>query len=202
MSATLRIGSALLAVVASATWPALAQSAGAVKGTARACTLLTDAEVQKLINRGQQAYGEPTGLTLGADTDTACEYPIGAQIVLFSGPGSADRFDVFLKRFSKDQVPRHPVADIGDRAFIMFPPPRDKDEDRLAYLVGYVGQNTFAVSMAAREGQAGSPMLQYCKTGQLSKQECAELEKDKGETPESLQPAVEEVARAVVPKLR
>jgi hypothetical protein len=182
-----------------------AQSASAATkatgpGVRKACVLLTDAEVEKLINRGRPAYGTPEEVALAGGS--ACEYPAGAQVVLFSGPNSQRDLDALLRNFEKDKEPRHPVSGIGDRAWIMFPRPRDQYEDRLAYLVTTVGPHTVAVSMAAKEGQANGPMMEYCRRGQLSKKECAEIEKDQGETPESLQPAVEAVARVVVAKLR
>ena len=46
------------------------------------------------------------------------------------------------------------------------------------------------------------PMMEYCRRGQLSREECAKLKADKSETAESLQPAVIEMAEAVVAKLR
>ena len=183
--------------------PMVAQSTSAAasgKEGLQVCSLLTDAEVKQLINRGRPAYGKPEAVSLAGGS--ACEYPVGAQVVLFSGPRAQSDFEALLKNFKKDREPRHPVSGIGDRAWIMFPTPRDKYEDRLAYLVTTVGQHTVAVSMAAKDGQADGPMMEYCKRGQLSKKECDEIEKDKSETPESLQPAVEAVAKAVVAKLR
>lgn len=57
----------------------------------------------------------------------------------------------------------------------------------------------------ARKGRAQSVMAQYCRSGEVSKRdqkECEEVLADKGETAESLQPAVVEVAKAAVAKLR
>jgi hypothetical protein len=45
-------------------------------------------------------------------------------------------------------------------------------------------------------------MMEYCKRGQLSKKECDQIENDKSETAESLQPAVVELAKVVVAKLK
>lgn len=197
----------LAAAAMMALWsPLSAQTAGpasAAKQTTRdACSFLTEGEVDRLINRGQRAYGTAESVPLRGGAGSVCEYPIGAQVVLFSGPRSQEEFEAFLKTYNRDRERRHPVSGIGDRAYIMFPTPRHKNEDRLAYLVTNVGPHTLGVSMAARDGMGDSPMMEYCRRGQLSREECAKLEADKSETAESLQPAVKEVAKAVVAKLR
>lgn len=200
--------SARLALAAVAAWwtPVVAQATrapGAPAGNGgmpHACSLLTSVEVEKLINRGRPAYGEPEALSLGGGS--GCEYPVGAQVLIFSGPKSQSDFESFLRTFKKDKETRHPVPGVGDRAYIMFPTPRDENEDRLAYLVTTVGRHTVAVSMAAKKGQADGPMMEYCRRGELSKKECAQIEADKSETAESLQPAVVEVAKVVIAKLR
>ncbi len=205
MAAQTRTAPLALAAVMAVTVCSPATGQSAEKGAAPAkgaCSLLTSAEVERLIDRGQPSYGAPEAVALGAAA-SACEYPVGAQVVVFSGPKSGSDFEAFLRNYKKDKERRHPVSGVGDRAYIMFPTPRDEYEDKLAYLVMSVGQHTVAVSMAAKESAADGPMMEYCRRGQLSKKECAELEaKGKGETAESLQPAVVEVAKVVVAKLR
>ena len=194
---------ALMAWSASAAQSSSARAASATGAARDACSLLTAGEVEKLINRGRPADGEEaTATTLRGGAGSVCEYPIGAQVVWFPGPNSQAEFEDFLRNFKKDKEPRHPVAGVGDRAWIMFPTPRDEYEDKLAYLVTTVGQHTVAVSMAAKKGAADGPMMEYCKRGQLSKKECSQIENDKSETAESLQPAVVEVAKVVVAKLK
>lgn len=201
---TRRVPLALAALAAAWSSAAAQSSGGAAAATGvHACSLLTDAEVERLINRGRRAFGEPEVVSLLGGAGTACEYPVGAQVVLFSGPTSQRDLETLLQRFKKDKEIRHPVTGVGDRAYIIFPTPRDKYEDRVAYLVTFVGRHTVAVSMAAEDSPADGPMMEYCRRGQLSREECAELEAaGKGQTAESLQPAVVEVARAVVAKLR
>ena len=205
-SAQLALAAVAIVVVWSASAaqsPSSAAAAAANRSSPDACSLLTDAEVEKLVVRGRPTYGiKQRGEAVRLADGSACEYPIGAQVVLFSGPKSQTDFEAFLRNFKKDKERRHPVSGVGDRAYIMFPTPRDEYEDRLAYLVTSVGQHTVAVSMAAKKGAAEGPMMEYCRRGQLSKKECAEIEAAKGETAESLQPAVVEVAKAVVAKLR
>jgi hypothetical protein len=188
--------------------PSAAQSPSAratsAPGAARdACSLLTAGEVEKLINRGRPTYGqEATATTVGGGAGSVCDYPVGAQVVWFPGPKSQAGFEAFLKAWKRDKEARHPVAGVGDRAWIMFPTPRDQYEDKVAYLVTAVGQHTVAVHLAAKKGAADGPMMEYCKRGQLSKKECDQIENDKSETAESLQPAVVELAKAVVAKLK
>ena len=200
---------ALAGLAALNAWsPSAAQSPGAraasATGAARdACSLLTAGEVEKLINRGRPTYGqEATATTVGGGAGSVCDYPIGAQVVWFPGPKSQTNFEAFLKSWKRDREVRHPVAGVGDRAWIMFPTPRDQYEDKVAYLVAAVGQHTVAVHIAAKKGAADGPMMEYCKRGQLSKKECDQIENDKSETAESLQPAVVELAKVVVAKLK
>jgi len=175
------------------------------KGALHACSLLSDAEVNKLIIRGRPTYGDgPEPMSIGGGT--VCGYPGGAQIILFEPPKSQESAERFIRNFKKDKEPRRPVSGVGDRAFIMFPPPRDQYEDQGAFLVSNVGQYTVVVSMVVNKPALNGPMLQEaCADAGLSKRQkaqCDSLKAEKPETPESLQPAVVELAKVVVAKLR
>ena len=203
-----------LLVAAAATvvaWSSLiAQTAGTAASSpdasgVNACALLTAAEVEQLINRGRPSSG-PVDTTMLAGGGSVCHYPVGAQVILFSGQGSQGELEALLKPSQRDKETRHPVAGVGDQAYIMFPAPRSEHEGRVAFLVTTVGRHTLGVSLPARKGTAGSIMAELCRSGQneLSKKEreqCTEILANKGETAESLQPAVVELAKLMAARL-
>jgi hypothetical protein len=120
---------------------------------------------------------------------------------------SQSDFEASLRRYQRDKETRHPVTGVGDRAYIMFPAPRNEYEDKVALLVTSVGQHTLGISLATRKGAANSLSAEICRgyQSELSKkekEECENISADKGETAESLQPAVVEIAKVAVAKLR
>lgn len=75
----------------------------------------------------------------------------------------------------------------------------------MAFLVTTKGLHTLGVSLPARKGAARGVMAEYCRSGKVSerdKKECERVLADKGETAESLQPAVVEAAKVAVAKLK
>lgn len=204
MGAITRSAPLALATVATlAMWsPVAAQSASAASRDA--CSLLTGEEVRKLVIRGRETYGvdqSPEVMSLPGG-GSVCHYPIGGQVILFSGPKAQSDFEALLKSYKVDQGTRHPVSGVGDQAYIMFLPRRYQSGDDAAMLATRVGRHSLGVSLDARQGRADGPMMEYCRRGQLSKEECADIEADKSETAESLRPALVEMARAAVAKLR
>jgi hypothetical protein len=138
-----------------------------------ACSLATNAEIEKLTGRRLYSDPEPTSLAGGAGS--ACAYGTGkAQIVLFSGPRSQELWNGYLKTFGKDKEARHPTPAAGDGAYIIYPKPRDKYEDTIGLLVVSAGSHTLGISLAAETGQPA----------------------------ESVQPGLVALANAVVAKLR
>src|SRR5690349_12218578 len=106
---------AMLLTSAVAAWiisvPSSAQAA------AQACSLLTNAEVTKIT--GRRLYDDPDETTLAGGS--ACTYGGGeAQIILFSGGNSEERFNSFLKGFGKENEPKQPVSGIGDSAYVIY----------------------------------------------------------------------------------
>jgi hypothetical protein len=172
-----------------------------------ACELLTDAEVVTLITRGQETYGQaPHPTMVGGGTGSLCQYPAG-QVGFWIGPDSERNFEQFVKSWQQENQTRHPVSGVGDEAYVIYPKPRNDYSDQGPYLVATVGPHTITAFLAAREGQADGMMGTICREqqDQLSeseKQDCERVLADKSETPESLQPAVVELAKAVVAKVR
>ena len=193
-----------LATVAGVASPAMAQSAGAKPaavpgGVPHACSLLTAAEVEKLITRGKKTYSQvPEAMSIRGGT--LCEYPAGGQVFLFGGPNSAENLEFFLKTFKQDKQKRRPISNLGERAWIMFPA-TDEYQDKGPFLAAQRGQYTIAVSLAAQESAYKGPMKEYCESGQLTAKECDKLKASPSETPESLEPAATELARTVLAKL-
>lgn len=172
------------------------------------CALLTSAEATKHIARGQPTYNQaPEAVTLGGGTGAVCDYPFGGQVGLWRAPNAERNFEQFLKAWKADKEKRHSVAGVGDRAWIMFPVPENQYKDRVAYLVAHVGQQIVTVHLVARDGAADGPMGQVCRGDQSrlkpdEKEDCKKILADKSETQESLQPAVVELAKLVVAKVR
>jgi len=172
------------------------------------CALLTSAEAIKHIARGQPTYNQtPDAVALGAGSGAVCDYPFGGQIGVWNAPKASENFERFLKSFRVDKETRHPVSGVGDRAWIMFPVPENEYKDRPAYLVTYVGPKVVTVALFARKGAADGPMGQVCRGDQSrlkadEKEDCKKVLANKSETQESLQPAVIELAKLVVEKVK
>ena len=175
---------------------------------ANPCALLTSAEAIKHIARGQPTYNQtPDAIPVGGGVGALCEYPFGGQIGVWSAPKASENFERFLKNFRMEKETRHPVPGVGDRAWIMFPVPPDQYKDRPAYLVTYVGEKVVTVALFAHKGAADGPMGQVCRGDQSrlkpdEREDCKKLLADKSETQESLKPAVIELAKLVVEKVR
>lgn len=167
------------------------------------CALLTAAEATKHITRGQETDGEPPDahrLRGGA----VCVYSDGGEIGLFEPPNAEQGAEGLLKLFKADKADRHAVAGVGDKAWITFPPPRDDDE-RVAWLIARVGQKVVSVALVAHDGMADGPLGTHCRKDRITpdeKEDCKKILADTSETQESLQPAVIELAKLVVAKVR
>jgi hypothetical protein len=115
-----------------------------------ACSLVTNAEVGKVIGRELQDVPGPMSLGNGS----ACTYGYGAaQIIIFSGPNSQTSWEDFAKNFGHETEERHPISGIGDSAYSFFPKPRDEYENRTAFVVVQSRQYTIVTSVAAETGQ-------------------------------------------------
>lgn len=173
---------------------------------ANPCALLSSAEATRHIARGKPTYNQtPDAVQLGGGA--LCEYPFGGQIGVWNAPKASENLERFLKSWRADKETRHPVAGVGDRAWIMYPVPEDKYKDRVAYLVSYVGDKVVTVSLAAHDGAADGAMGEVCRGDQKrlkpdEKEDCKKVLADKSETQESLKPAVIELAKVVVQKVR
>ena len=175
---------------------------------ANPCALLTSAEATRHIARGRPTYNQtPDAVMVVGGAGALCDYPFGGQIGLWRAPKAEQSLEQFLKIWKTDQEKRHPVAGVGDKAWIMFPVPADRHKDRAAYLVAHVGQQIVTVALFAHDGNADGPMGEICRGEQSrlkpdEKEDCKKVLADKSETQESLQPAVVELAKLVVEKLR
>src|SRR5215211_383533 len=129
------------------------------------CALLTSAEAVKHIARGKPTYNQ-TPDAVAVSGGKLCEYPFGGQIGLWSAPKAEENLVRFLTLWKADKAKRHPVSDVGDRAWIMFPLPENQYKDRTAYLVAHVGQQIVTVALFAHDGGADSPMGAICKGDQ------------------------------------
>ena len=184
----------------------LATGSLAAQSAPNACGLLTAAEVSQLITRGKQSYGQsPDATPVVGGKGSVCDYPSGGQVAIYVGPNSEQAFEQFLKAFKQEGLPRRPVSGVGDKAYVIYPKPRNEYSDQGPYLVATVGAHTVTAFLSAHKGQADGPMGEYCRGDKVKaneKEDCKKMLADKSETPESLEPAVTELAKAVVAKVR
>ena len=178
----------------------------AAQSAPNACGLLDKAEVEKLINRGKPTYNQmPEATAVSGGKGSVCDYPGGGQVGLYVGPNSAGAFEHFLKAFNAQGQPKETVSGVGDKAYVFYPKPRNEYSDRGPYLVVTVGEHTVTAFLSAHKGQADGPMAEYCRGSKVKeneKKDCEKVLADKSETPESLRPAVEELGKAVVARVR
>jgi hypothetical protein len=178
----------------------------AAQSAPNACGFLTSAEVEKLINRGKPTYGQtPEASAVVGGKGSVCDYPGGGQVALYVGPNSEAAFNQFLKAFDALGQPKEPVSGVGDKAYVFYPKPRNEYSDQGPYLVAAVGPHTVTAFLARKKGNADGPMGEMCRSGKLSERDakdCPKILADKTEAPESLLPAVTELAKAMVARVR
>jgi hypothetical protein len=178
-----------------------------VSAQTNACSLLSSEEVASHITRGRSDIGEPpTATSHSGGKGFICQYNHG-QVGLWKAPNAEQNLEVFMKAWKADNAKRTPVSGVGDRAWIAFPVPENKYKDRVAFLVAHVGQQVVTVALFAHDGQADGTMGQVCRGDQSKmrpreREDCKKILADKSETQESLQPAVIELAKVLVEKVR
>jgi hypothetical protein len=162
-STRLALTTALLLASASA---AGGQASGAKKAgvelakTAKPCTLLTEAEQTKYIARGQKIYSGPDAFTLGGGAGSGCSWDGDrGQIIIYSGPRAEQGLDGLVAAFNQDKVPKQPVAGVGDKAWVIYPTPKNKYQARAGFLGVKVGDQMVAVSLEADDGKPTESVL-------------------------------------------
>ena len=179
----------------------------AAQSPPNACGLLAKADVERLIARGKPTYNaQPEAVVTGKGKGSICLYP-GGQVGIYVGPNSAAALEGTLKMLGIEKVPRQPVSGIGDKAFLLLPPPIKVDSDNEGpFLVITVGEYTVTAFLTAWKGQADGPMSSYCRDSANVKKDdrkaCRDVLADKSEVPESLRPAAEELGKILVAKVR
>ena len=143
-----------------------AQYSGAKKAgvepaaNAKPCTLLTDAEVEKYIARGQKLYDKGEGASLGGGAGSTCDWGGGrGQIIVYSGPKAEEGMNALLKAFGQDKEPKQPVAGVGDRAWVIYPKPRNQYQARVAFLGVKTGPHMLGISLEADDGKPTESVL-------------------------------------------
>ena len=172
-----------------------------------ACGLLAKADVDRLIARGKPTYAQPEAVVSGRGRGSTCLYPTGGQVSLYAGPNSAAAMESDLQMLRIDKLPRQSISGIGDKAFLIFTPKLKVDNDNQGpYLVVTVGEHTVSAFLIAWKGAADGVLSAYCRDSanvkKNDKKSCREVLADKSEVPESLQPAVEELGKILVAKVR
>lgn len=134
-----------------------------------ACALLSDQEITKMTGRPSYTKAEGVQLKNGG---SSCTWDSGVNINLFSGPGSAEQHEDFLKAFEQDKTPRQTISGLGDSAYATAWM-GNQYQGNHAVLVVRKGVHTMGISLQAK----GS------------------------ETPQSVQPKLITVAKAALAKL-
>jgi hypothetical protein len=179
----------------------------AAQAAPNACGLLTTEEAKTLIVRGQKLIIplEADATSVAGGKGSVCDYSYGGQVGIYVGPNSEAAFEQFLKAFNAQGQPKQSVAGVGDKAYVIYPKPRNEYSDQGPYIVATVGPHTVTAFLARHKGNADGPMGEMCRSGKLSEKDakdCPKILADKTETPESLLPAATELAKAVVAKVR
>lgn len=112
----------------------------------QACSLLSRAEVE--MATGQKSYTEPEPVRGGS----GCGYD-NAQLLIYTGSDSESQWEATVRAFGHDKAPRTAIAGLGDKAYSLYPMPRDKYEDTSAFVVVKRGNYTIAMSVAAPPGK-------------------------------------------------
>jgi hypothetical protein len=144
---------ARLSLVITASVSTLGAQAPATKAPAalQVCSLLTDAEINKLVARGGSA-SEKNETPLGGGS--SCTYGIGrGQIIVFSGPKAEANFNDLLKGFHKDTVAKQPVTGVSEGAYVIYPKPRDEYEVRVGLLATKYRQYMLGISLEPDRGK-------------------------------------------------
>jgi hypothetical protein len=172
-----------------------------------ACGLLAKADVDRLIVRGRPTYNvQPEAVVTGRGKGSVCLY-VGGDVGIYVGPNSSAAAEGHLKMLEIDKVARQPVSGIGDKAFLLFPPPIKRDSDHEGpFLVMTVGEYTVTAFLYAWKGQADGPVGTYCrdslKLKKSEKEGCRKTLADVSEDPKSLRPQVEELGKLLAAKVR
>jgi hypothetical protein len=152
------------ALLVASTSGASAQASGAKKAgvelatTSKACTLLTGAEQQKLIARGQTIYSGPDAFNVSGGTGCSWDGDRG-QIIIYAGPRAEQALDGLFAAFNQDKVPKQPVAGVGDKAWVMYPKPRNQYQARVGFLGVKTGDQMVAISLEADDGKPTESVL-------------------------------------------
>ena len=192
-----RLSLTLAACLAAA--PALAAQAAP-----NACGFLTKAEVEQLINRGKTVSGAPVAVPAAGGKGSVCDYPAGAQVVIYVGPNSHSHFEPMLRWYGIKEQDKKPVSGIGDKAYMFYHKSKNP-VDNAPYLVMTIGSSTVVTQIAAYKSKVDEIKRIYCSQTTLSaseKQECAKDLADKDEPLESVWPAVQELGKVVAAKVR
>lgn len=154
------------ALVLSSASAAAAQYTGAKKAgvelakTAKPCTLLTADEQNKYIARGQKIYSGPDAFTLGGGAGSGCSWDGDrGQIIIYSGPKAEQGLEGLLAAFNQENVPKQPVSGVGDKAWVIYPKPRNEYQARVGFLGVKAGDQMIAVSLEAQDGKPTESVL-------------------------------------------
>lgn len=163
-TASMRLALATALAVASAS-AAGAQYSGARKAgveaakTAKACTLLTEAEQTKYIARGEKIYNGPDAFTVGGGGSGCAWDGDRGQIIIYSGSNAEQGLDRLIAAFDQDNVPKQPVSGVGDKAWVIYPKPRNQYQARAGFLGVKVGDQMVAISLEADDGKPTESVL-------------------------------------------
>ena len=123
-----------------------------------ACSLLTTAEVEKYIARGQTMESDP--IEIGAN----CSYGAGrGSVFVYSGPNAEQSFGRMLKSFKGDKEPRTAVASLGPGGWVIYPHPENQYQSIGACAHATVGPHVVFVCVEADDGKPPESATSYAE---------------------------------------
>jgi hypothetical protein len=91
-------------------------------------------------------------MSLAGGAGALCDSDV-VWVIVFSGENSKALWEELIKNSGRGEEERHPVSDLGDQAYALYPKPRNENEYPTAIIVVTIGQHTAAVSVRAQQNR-------------------------------------------------
>lgn len=149
------VSACLLILLSAAVSGARAQSAAATankeranaNSTINACTLITRADVKS-------ATGQDPLVDAESDGANAWICNVGtAELKVYTGAKSLERWEATLKNFKQDKAPRTPAPGYGNGAYFLYSNMAPKAVGNVGFLVATSGDRTLVLSLDAPTGK-------------------------------------------------
>jgi hypothetical protein len=129
--------------------PATAEGEGTNAEPISVCSLVTKEDVERIT--GRQSLMGFTPMLMPGGTGALCDSDV-VRVIVFSGENSERAWEELLKNSGRAQEQRYPISDLGDKAYALYPTPRNENEYPTALVVVPAALHTLAVSVRAQRG--------------------------------------------------